>query len=134
MVPLKGISNSILEDGFAGVCRNNDYLNYKTYGSTKVIRVGKTNIWLNNKYGLMFGDIAGISEANFDMVIDELKSIARKTGVRQIQFHCTPGTTLHHLFSQHYTPIPSYPILFQDFGSSIAPENIKFTFADIDIF
>ena len=74
------------------------------------------------------------TEANFKTVLKGLKRAAWWSGIRQIQFHCSPGTKLYQLFAKHFTESPSYPVLFQDFGSSIPPEKIKFTFSDIDIF
>jgi len=134
MMPLQGVVNSVLVDGFAGVYRSDEYLYYKTYSLAKVIRVRDSKIWISNKHGLMIGDMEGIHEMNFSAVINKLKRIAKRLGVRQIQFHCSPGTSLHQLFATHYKSTTSFPMLFQDFGSAISPEKIRFTFADIDIF
>jgi hypothetical protein len=132
--PRFGVANSVLADGFAGVNRSEAYLLYKTYSPAKVILDDDTKIWISNKYGLMIGDIEGINKMNFNVVINKLKRIAKKLGIQQIQFHCSSGTRLHELFEEIYKAIPSYPVLFQDFGSGIPPEQVRFTFADIDIF
>ncbi len=134
MLSLNGVSNSVLADGFAGVYRNGEYLSYKTYSATKVISIGNSKIWINNKYGLVIGDMEGVNEINFGTVIHKLEKLAKTLGVKQIQFHCSPGTSLHGLFVKNYKAIPSYPMLFQDFGSAVSPEKVRFTFADIDIF
>lgn len=134
LLPLKGVANSVREDGFAGVLRNDDYLSYKIYNPTKVIRVGDTKIWISDKHGLVIGDMEGVNEMNFNSVINKLKAIIKRLGMRQLQFHCSPGTSLHDFFLKQYKATPSYPMLFQDFGSAISPEKIRFTFADIDIF
>ncbi len=131
---LSGVANSVIADGFAGVNRSEAYLQYKTYSPAKVIVIDDSKIWVSNKYGLMIGDIEGVNKMNFNAVINRLKRIAKKLGVRQIQFHCSPGTSLHGLFAGNYKADPSYPVLFQDFGSPIPPEQVRFTFADIDIF
>jgi len=132
--PVKGVQSSAEEDGFAAVYRSKDYFQYKTYSQAQVICLDDTAIWISRKYGFMIGDIEGHNEKNFATMIEKLKGIAKKLGVRQIQFHCSPGIHLHSLFSEYCEPTPSYPALFQDFGSPIPPEKIKFTFADIDIF
>jgi hypothetical protein len=133
-LPLHGIANSALADGFAAVYRDEDYLEYKLYSKTKVIGIGKVKIWISNKHGIMIGDINGLTNANFIATIKTLKWMAKLAGIRQIQFHCSEGAALQQLFSLHYPALPSYPVLFQDFGAAIAPEKIKFNFADIDIF
>jgi hypothetical protein len=76
----------------------------------------------------------GITEESFAAVMKEVRNLARKLGIRQIQFHTSIGTNLHKLFSTSYKSMPSFPVLFRDFGSPVALETIKFTFADIDIF
>ena len=129
-----GTSNSVMPDGYAGVLRSEEYFAYKTYSPSTTLKIGDARVWISNRAGMLIGDMENVDEANFEVVINKLTSIARKLGIRQIQFHCSPGTTLHRLFSQKFRAVASYPQLFQDFGSSIAPEKIKFTFADIDIF
>lgn len=133
-VAITGVTNSVLTDGFAGVCRDDKYLHYKTYSRTKVIKIGDSKIWISNKHSLLIGDIEGVDEKNFSTVIEKLKKIAKKAGIRQIQFHCSNGTSLHKLFASSYKAMNSFPTIFQDFGSTISLDKIKFTFADIDIF
>jgi Acetyltransferase (GNAT) domain len=130
----QGIESSVLSDGFAGVCRNTDYINYKAYSPTKVLKIGDSKIWISTKYALVIGDMESVDESNFDAVISQLSTLAKKLGISQMQFHSNAGTSLHALFASRYKPSPSFPTLFQDFGSVIQPEKIKFTFADIDIF
>jgi hypothetical protein len=131
---LNGVRNSVLSEGYAGVQRNAEYLLHKTYSDTEVLMIANVKVWINDKHGLVIGDIEGVDETNFKTVIAELKTAAKKTGKRQIQFHSSPGTSIHKLFSSTYTATPSFPVLFQDFGSPIPVEKIKFTLADIDIF
>ncbi len=134
MLAVTGIPNSVIKDGFAGILRDDDFLNYKSYSTSKVIRLGEVKAWIQIKNILLLGDIEGVNTTNFNEVINELKRVTAKLGLRQIQFHCSPGTSLYDLFSKNYSATPSYPALFQDFGSAIVPGKIKFTFADIDIF
>jgi hypothetical protein len=130
---LKGVANSVLEN-FAGVDRSAGYLEHKTYSLTDVIRVGPSKIWISFRNDMVIGDIEEIDETKFAFVLNKLKQIARKSGIPQLWFHVSPATKLHHLLKQHVKPIPSFAVLFQDFGSPIPIEKIKFTFADIDIF
>ncbi|MGC4100714.1 GNAT family N-acetyltransferase [Ferruginibacter sp.] len=134
LLPLAGVANTALQDGFAGVCRDENYLLYKTYSNTSVIEIAGAKIWISNKHGIMIGDMEGVSAVNFNVVMQQLKKIAKRSGIRLIQFHCSTGTALHALFSRHYAATPSYPVLVQDFGSVIEPAALKFSFADIDIF
>ena len=126
--------NSVYMDGFGGVEHSQAYRQYKTYSPSKMIQFGDTKVWISTRHGLLIGDMEVTDEVKFLWIMDQLRSIARKMGLRKIQFHCSPGTTLHKRFSAISEPAPSFPMLFQNFGSSIPPAVIKFTFADIDIF
>ena len=130
----KGVDNSVIADGFAGVYRNEDFFSYKKYNDTHVLIIGNSKIWISIKDSLNIGDMENITEKNFQMAIEGIRTIARKLGIRQIQFHCCKDTTLYNLFSNSSNSIPSFPVLFPDLNSSVPIENIKFTFADIDIF
>jgi hypothetical protein len=131
---LKGIRASFISEGFAGVDRSEEYLDYKQYNPTSVLKIGEARIWISTRHGLMIGDMEGVDEQNFNHVMTGLKKIADRAGISELQFHCSPGTKLHDLFSQSYPATPSFPALYQDFGSQISPEKIRFSLADIDIF
>ena len=134
LVTAAGVSNSVLTDGFAGVHRDDKYLNYKKYSDTKVVQIDSSKVWISNKHDWLIGDMEGVNENNFAFVMERLKKIAKRSVVRQIQFHCSPGTSLHKFFSKYYEPMKSFPVIFQDFGSRFPLEKIKFTLADIEIF
>ena len=134
LIKEKGTPNSVIKDGFAGVYRNDAFLTYKTYGFSKVLGLADTKIWVLVKNILIVGDMEGVNESNFNEVISRLKKIAARLGLNEIQFHCSPDTSLHELFSKAYKATPSYPALCQDFGSAIDPGKLRFSIADIDIF
>ncbi|MBS1597819.1 MAG: GNAT family N-acetyltransferase [Bacteroidetes bacterium] len=132
-LPQTGIPNSVIGDGYAGVYRDEKYFRYKTYSDTMVIRVGKANAWIKIKNELIIGDLE-LNGENFDNIMNRIEKIAAKLGIKQILFHSSPDTQLQWLFIARYPAVPSFPVLFQDFGAGISFEKIKFTFADIDTF
>ena len=83
---------------------------------------------------LQIGDMENVTEHNFNTVIQELKLLAGKLGLKQIQFHCSAGISLNKLFTLIIDPAPSFPVIIKDFGSQIPMNELKFTLADIDIF
>jgi GNAT superfamily N-acetyltransferase len=127
------IQNSVIADGFAGVFRDHCYFQYKDYYERFFIRCGQSGLWIRINNGLVIGDIE-LSGDDFDLLVKKIQRLARVLGLRQIQFHSSPGTRLHELFRARYAPAPSFPVLFQDFGSGLPLDKIKFTFGDIDIF
>lgn len=129
-----GIANSVIADGWAGLWRNDEFLGYKKYSDSIVLSFGEVQLWLGKKNYNLVGDIAGITSENASRVFEQISQVIGRLGFTEWQFHGSPGTALYNLFAKRYAQSPSYPALFQDFGSPISPEKIKFTFADIDIF
>jgi GNAT superfamily N-acetyltransferase len=130
----KGTVNSVLGDCFDGIVRDDNFLNYKTYSTTQVINILGVKVWIKLNNGMLIGDMAGMSKVRFNYTMRELVKIARRLGVQQLQFHASPGTDLHALFSTCYWPIPSFQVIFKCIAGTMPKNSIKFTLADIDIF
>lgn len=128
-----GLSNPIITEGFGGVYRDEKYLRYKTYGNTQVITIGSAKIWFKIKRNFIIGDIE-LDGFDFDELIKKLKKISKRLGLQKIYFQTSQGTRLHCLFSERFKSSPSFPVLFKNLGTDIPLKEIKFTFADIDIF
>jgi hypothetical protein len=131
--PYAGLPNAFIGEGFAGVQRDEVFLQYKSYGNTQVFKIGNAAIWARIKDGFMIGDMQ-VPGNEFDIVMRRIKRVAARLGVRQIIFQVSPGTRLHALFVQRFTPSPSFPVVFRDLGAGIDLPAIKFTFGDIDVF
>jgi len=129
----KLIPNSVIREGFIGVRRDSDYEKSKEYHPREVLRIGNTDIWCKVSSEWVIGDM-NVTPADFETTIRQIERIAGSLGVRQIQFHVSPGTELHSLFASRYKSIPSFPALFQHFDPTVDIEKVKFSFADIDIF
>lgn len=129
-----GFPSSVLQNGFVGIDRGAEYLIHKTYSETEVIRINKSKLWVSFKSNLIIGDMEDVEETSFSFVMNKVKNLAKTLGIRQVQFHSSPGTNLHKLFCKSYQVVPSFSVLFQNFGPAMPLEKIKFTFADIDIF
>jgi hypothetical protein len=129
----QGIANSVIKDGFSSVYRDKKYLQYKTYSNTLVIKIGNAKVWFKITSDFIIGDIE-LGDFDFDELINELKKISKYLGLSKIIFQTSPGTHLHSLFAERFKSSPSFPVLFQNFGTDISLSEIKFAFADIDIF
>ncbi len=131
--PVRGIPNPVIAEGYSGVYRDANYLAYKTYHDHQVIRIRRSLVWIKISSAIIIGDMV-VSPDDFDNVMDEIKKIAARLGINQIQFQTSPNTNLHSLFIKRYQPVPSFPVLFQDLDSDLSLNKFKFSFADIDIF
>jgi hypothetical protein len=135
LLPLQGIRNSVIANGFGGVNRCEEFLDQKNYNETKVMQINDAKIWFGCKEDkMMIGDAENVNTKNFVTVIRKLKRVAGLLGKQELQFHCSRETNLYQLFSSSFKASPSFPVLFQDFTSVVPIDRIKFTFADIDIF
>lgn len=127
------IKNSVIEDGYTGVYRDEGYMNYKTYSNTYIVDLNSARVWLKVDDEMIIGDIK-VKESNRKYFFEEIKELAKKLKQTKISFQVSSGCSLHALFADIYKPVPSFPVLFKDFGSGLELKKIKFTFADIDIF
>ncbi|CAN5390923.1 hypothetical protein BH10BAC2_BH10BAC2_47810 [soil metagenome] len=133
LITEKGLPNILTQEGYAGILRSKDYLRYKTYNPTYVLKIGCSKIWIKISHHITIGDIE-LGENNFDLIIATIKKISKRLGIKAIYFHSCSKTILHTLFSEKYPPQASFPVIYKDFDSGLPLEKIKFTFADIDIF
>jgi GNAT superfamily N-acetyltransferase len=133
LLPAQGLPNGLLKEGFAGVFRDEHYLQYKTYHSTMVVSAGEAKAWIKPGGSLFVGDME-VKEGQFDDMIKALKKMAWRLGITHISFQVSPGTRLHRLLAGRLQPAPSFPIMAKDLGAGLPVERLKFTFADIDIF
>lgn len=128
-----GLGNAFAAEGFGGICRDERYLLYRTYSASRVIRIGSARVWMRVRGGLVIGDMQ-VNDADFESTIESLRDLARMAGLSGISFIVSAGTAIHGLFAAEYAPEPSFPVLFQDLGSPIPLEEIRFSYSDIDIF
>jgi len=133
LIAKKGIPNSLLTEGYDGVFRDDKYLNYKTYSTTKVIGIDGACIWVKINNGLIIGDMLNVKN-NFDEIMNKLSNIARALGLNQILFQVSPDTRLHSLFASRNKSFQSFPVMFKDISAGMPVDKIKFTYSDIDIF
>lgn len=134
LAPQKGIENSVLNDGFAGVNRDELYFDHKDCHDTQVLRIGKALLWVKIKNNaFIIGDII-CADKDFDTIMQKVHKLASILGLNQVQFQTSPETKASGLFAKRYHFIPSFPIMFKTLAHSIKTDKIKFTFADIDTF
>jgi hypothetical protein len=133
LIAKKGLDNSAIADGFGGVYRDEAYFDYKGFSNSYVLRISCAELWVKTNKSLIIGDIKLMTDDRKHF-FKEVKEVAKKLGVDKITFQVSPNCSIHNFFSESHKPTLSFSILFQDFGSGIPLEKIKFTFSDIDIF
>lgn len=134
ILPQAGIENTVVNEDFSGVQRDQDYLNYKSaYASSYTIKVGHSTVWFKIQDGMVIGDI-NLALDDMNNMIPHLQKTARSLGLRKIIFQTDKRTVLNMLLKNHAQPIPSFPVIIKDLDSGLQLDKLAFTFADIDIF
>ncbi len=130
----KSFSNLIINEDFAGVVRDRNYIDYKSYTGNKIIHLSNgAKAWIKAGFHLYLGDIE-LNGNDFESTLNEIKKIATRLGISRIIFQTSEGTALYHHFKKHYQSFETFFILLKDEGSDIPMDQLKFSFADIDIF
>jgi hypothetical protein len=137
-MPATGLPNLLQQEGFGGIDRDESYLQYKTYSPTTVINISGILAWIRIKEELLLGDLQkpgeNLDPAAYRLAISGLKKISTRLGLPSITFIVSKDTSAFRHFATDHAPIPSYPVLVQDFGAGLDPEKLRFSLADIDIF
>jgi hypothetical protein len=125
--------HSVVAAGFAGVLRNEQYVNYKRYSRCRMIKIDDSIIWMKITDVLLIGDLE-VKEKNFNNLMLRIIQLAERLGLREIHFHSSPGTNLYQLFASRYPFIKSFPVIIRTLGNNSPLAGVKFTSADFDTF
>lgn len=117
----------------AGLLRDEAWVNQKCRTGMRQLMLEDGDCWIRPGEELLVGDLAAAS-VSLKKDLTLLKNIARQLGLPAVQFHCSPDTPLHRALIKETAPVPSFTVVYKDFGSGITPHDLKFTLADIDIF
>ena len=129
-----GNIHSVLRDGFDGIDRNNEYIDYKlSMGNYGLVESGAGKAWIKTGLNLAIGDME-VEDEGFNGLMKLVKKEAVKNAAGKIDFQCSRGSRLHHLFGKRYRAIPSFPVVINKVNQDLNTDRIRFTYADIDIF
>jgi len=128
--------NSVVDREFAGIYRNNEFFQYKTYEKSFVLSINGKSVWLKTDGNyLLIGDMERCSEEEFKKVIKKLKTLAFLLGLPYLRYHCSPDVYFEKFFAEialRYET--SYPVGWCNFNSGLELKNLKFTMCDNDTF
>jgi GNAT superfamily N-acetyltransferase len=129
----KGVTSTLIGEGFYGLHRDSHYLDHKTYTESYTIKTGGTSVWFRIADGMVIGDIA-LANNDLPDIIPQLTKIARQLGLRKLQFQADKRSALNTFLKKFTEPIPSFPVIVKDLGAQLPLDKMAFAFADIDIF
>jgi len=128
-----GINNSVQNEGYDGLLRNDAYFANKCYNKTFVVGILDWNIWMKVEKQMIIGDVER-GAAEFRNVYKQLKKLAAQLGIRQVIFQVTKNSILYKELLTVEKGNDGFAVIFFSLDQRIDINRIKFTFADIDIF
>ena len=130
----KTFQNSVIQEGFVGVHRNEAYYRYKAPSGSHLIILAGINAWIKLDGILIIGDIDLEIKPDMDHFIMLLKRFCFWNGISEIAFVTSPGTSTSKLFSEHATVREGLPVGYVSLATTLPLEKFKMVFGDIDTF
>jgi len=115
----------------AGVVRDDAWINQKRHTGMRRLLLKQTECCVRFGEDLLVGDLE-IASAAIRGTFGVKKS--RGAWVLRHTVSLQPGTAIHEALLKEIDPVPSFTIVYKDFGAGIAARDLKFTLADIDTF
>lgn len=123
--------NMLILEGFDGVIYDEAFLKYKRYNQNLIVGIENNYYWIN-KYGNLF--VGAISAENMQGLSRHIALLQSKTKAKSISFLISPDTKLNLALSEIYKVEQGFPVIIKDLSGKVPLDNLKFQFADIDIF
>ncbi len=128
---LKCIENDLITFGYDGVLYSQEYLEYKKLNKNFIIESESYSVWLSHSKRTWIGAVSGLDKDNVQSL---LSFVSKKFGGKSFTYMVSPNTELDALFSEILTPQKTFPVCIYDFTGNLDLSNLKFQFADSDVF
>ena len=96
-------NNSLIDEGYDGIIRDNEYYKYKVYGDNFIYKFNDGLIWFKIDDGFVIGDISINDTGNIDSLMNEFKRFTRKCGIHKIKIFSTKKGTLFNYFERNHS-------------------------------
>jgi len=128
------MKSSVEGDGFCGTSRDAAFFQYKNFSDNFILELGGKKVWLKINNGLWIGDLEMMSDAELDVVLEELKTLAARLGCKEVSFQFSPGTYFGDLLSNKTKPFETWVAGYKNYNSSFPLEKLRFSWGDLDTF
>ncbi len=133
------LPNSVLMEGYGGVVHNAAFFAYKIFSMNRLCHFEGIGSWLKFESGLLVGDVAlptNCTQAQFDIWLNQLLVLAKKTGLRRIFFQTFEGARLDCFLQKKHEPQPSWSpcCLGTDAEMDAILPQLRFGFADFETY
>ncbi|MEM9023613.1 MAG: GNAT family N-acetyltransferase [Bacteroidota bacterium] len=128
------LDSSVVDSAWGGTLRDEAFFRYKSFLGNRLCEVAGVPVWLKADTRLLVGDMAVLPDAELLPVLQGLKQLAARLGLREVVFQVSPGAPLDRFFSRHVPPIESWAIGYKNYSSDFPLDRLRFTYGDLDTF
>lgn len=128
------LSSTIESEEQFCISHNKDFIKYKTFSGSKVIRIGNSKTWLKPDGFLFIGDIEKTAADNLKGYIANLKRFSFLIGADKIIFGVSKNSFWYPKFSTITTPQEGIYFGYCLFDKELPMEKFTYVFADLDTF
>ncbi len=116
------------------VKHHDDFIKYKSFNGSLMIKIGKSKTWLKPDGFLFIGDIENTAADNLKSYVAKLKRFAFLTGADIIIFGTSKNSYWYSKFSSITTPKEGIYFGYCLLGSELPMEKFTYVYADLDTF
>lgn len=132
--PLDHVPNHLLEEGRLACIHDHTFFHHKLTAEHHLLDLPGGKVWLKAKRGLWLGDVLLGEPASLHQVMNDLRRIAFRSGIHQIQAQFTLGCRLEQLFSHNFGGHSSWKITGKSHDPRIPATALALTLGDMDTF
>ena len=128
------LPNALLDEGYSGMLHDAAYFQYKRFTFNRLVNISGTRVWIKAEGGLLVGDVQFGPETDFDALLNGLRKLARRLGLRRVVFQASPQTRLQAELSRRLAPHTSWIVVGKTSDPALDLTTLRFSYADIDTF
>lgn len=130
----KSFVNSASEVGNVSIKHDDDFVSYKSFNGSRLIKIAGVHVWIKADGFLVIGDIEKDTQTSPENFLKSLQRFCFLTGADTLLFNTCKDLYWDKFFSKKYKSEQGAALGYLNFGSALPLENLKCVQADLDTF
>lgn len=132
---INNFKNDYQEPKQHSVIYDQKYIDFKTKFNTKIIEINNCKIWVKFQSILTIGGFDGLNEKNFHLIMNELKTLAKKVGTNEVLIPYNPNASYAKLFLKNKIEVKkSFHLGYLPLSSNINFNDYLINYSEFDTF